>query len=139
MKKTKRDRNKDMERDKRSARRKKTVLRKKRHGFCRNRKAIVADDQANDRYAPSDRRHLVEALMVRQHMSGVDGAFDMVEDSLYYPDHKVRSGEGVYRLMPPRDEPSKDTTRRGRSTPWDGMAASMPWGVPGSPRTSACF
>ncbi len=85
----------------------------------------------------TDRRHLVEAAMVQQHLTGQDGCLDKVEDKPFYPAENV----GTVTFQGPVVPEVAPTTKRriGCSTPWDGMAAKLPWGVPGSPRTSACI
>ena len=127
MKKTKQDRNKDMERDKRSARRKKTVLRKKHHGFCRKR-----DDNRHDTFGGT-----IGFLRARSEVIDLTEVTEPVAADPFYQPENVGTvtfqGPVVQKVVP------ASTRHTGRSTPWDGMAATLPWGVPGSPRTSACI
>lgn len=85
----------------------------------------------------TDRRHLVEAEMVQQHLTGWDGSFDPVDAEPFYQKENV--GTVTFRGQDSLEAASVNTRRTGRSTPWDGMAAILPWGVPGSPRASACI
>ena len=123
MKKAKQDRNKDMERGKRSARRKNTVLRKKRHGFCRNR-----DDNRHDTFGGT-----IGVLRAQCDVPDLSEVrHPVTAEPFYLPEYIGTVTFGGLESRP------GDIRRTGRSTPWDGMAANLPWGVPGFPRTSVC-
>ncbi len=112
-----RERNKDQERDKRSSRRKKTVLRKKRHGYCRNR-----DDIRHDTFGGT-----IGFLRARLEVIDLTEVNEPAVAEPFYPTPKggqVRIFEG--------EKPTKAAKRRsGRSAPWDD--ADEPW--PGRSRS----
>lgn len=121
-----RKRNKDMERDKRSARRKKTVLRKKRHGYCRKR-----DENRHDTFGGT-----ISVLRAQCDVPDLSEVRRPVTAEPFY--QKENIGTVTFQGKEPPKAATVNTRRAGRSTPWDGTAANLPWGAPGAPRTSVC-
>lgn len=99
------------------------------HGHSRRSRG----EERHDFYGGNPPARILERIQLREM------TLELIEASCPEPAEPFFQKENIGTVSFGGSAPTKAKRRTGRSTPWDGMAATLPWGVPGSPRTSACI